>query len=60
MAKMCQGTYPKELQPKQEKVQQIEQRALNHFIEDLLSVCAEQDKHSAGFTSLINKITYSS
>jgi tRNA A-37 threonylcarbamoyl transferase component Bud32 len=44
----------------QEKVQQIEQRALNHFIEDLLSICAEQDKHSAGFTSLINKITYSS
>lgn len=30
----------------QEKVKQIEYRALQHFIDDLLSVCVPQDKHS--------------
>jgi hypothetical protein len=36
----------------QEKVQNIEYRALNHFIDDLLSVCAEEDKKSAAFNAL--------
>jgi len=36
----------------QENVQQIEQRALNHFIDDLLSICAEQDKTSSVFIAL--------
>lgn len=36
----------------QEKVQNIEHRALNHFIDDLLSVCAEEDKKSAAFNAL--------
>lgn len=38
----------------QEKVQQIEQRALNHFIDDLLSVCAQEDRESAVFNALKN------
>lgn len=36
----------------QEKVQQIEHRALHHFIDDLLSVCIEQDRNSDIFKSL--------
>ncbi len=36
----------------QEKVQNIEHRALNHFIDDLLSVCTEEDKKSATFNTL--------
>jgi hypothetical protein len=36
----------------QEKVQKIEHRALNHFIDDLLSVCAEEDRTSADFNAL--------
>jgi hypothetical protein len=36
----------------QEKVQNIEHRALNHFIDDLLSVCAEEDKKSVTFNAL--------
>ncbi|MFT5717527.1 MAG: hypothetical protein ACI9T7_001719 [Oleiphilaceae bacterium] len=36
----------------QEKVQQIERRALNHFIDDLLSVCAEQDRDTSVFNML--------
>jgi len=42
----------------QEKVQQIERRALNHFIEDLLSVCDEQDKVSTAFKGLLESISY--
>ena len=41
----------------QEKVQQIEHRALNHFIEDLLSVCDEQDRTSEEFTTLKDLIS---
>jgi hypothetical protein len=41
----------------QEKVQQIEHRALNHFIDDLLSVCAEEDRTSADFNALKNLIS---
>lgn len=36
----------------QTKVQQIERRALNHFIDDLLSVCAEEDSDSTAFNRL--------
>ncbi len=36
----------------QEKVKKIENKALNHFIDDLLGVCAEQDKTSEAFTAL--------
>lgn len=41
----------------QEKVQQIEHRALNHFIDDLLSVCAEEDRASADFNALKDLIS---
>ena len=40
----------------QEKVQQIEHRALNHFIDDLLSVCAEEDRTSIEFNVLKEQI----
>jgi len=36
----------------QEKVQNIEHRALNHFIDDLLSICAEEDKTSSTLNAL--------
>ena len=36
----------------QEKVQKIERRALNHFIDDLLSICAEEDRENAAFSQL--------
>ena len=36
----------------QEKVQQIERRALSHFIDDLLSICAEEDRESSMFKAL--------
>jgi len=41
----------------QERVQQIERRALNHFIEDLLSVCAEQDRASTQFKVLQKSVS---
>ena len=37
-------------------IQQIEARALNHFIDDLLGVCCEQDKHSEVYKELLKKI----
>lgn len=40
----------------QEKIKQIEQRALSHFIEDLLSVCIEPDKSSPAYRKLQNRI----
>jgi len=40
----------------QEKVQQVERRALRHFIEDLLSVCVEQDHSSETFNRLQNRV----
>ncbi len=36
----------------QEKVKNIESKALNHFIDDLLSICAEQDKTTKAFDTL--------
>jgi len=40
----------------QAKVQQIEHRALNHFIDDLLSICAEEDRTSEAFILLSKQI----
>ena len=37
----------------QQKVKQIEYRALQYFIEDLLSVCSEQDENNEVYQSLI-------
>ncbi|ALO33395.1 protein kinase [Colwellia sp. MT41] len=42
----------------QEKVQQIEHRALNHFIEDLLTICAEEDRASEAFKVLNERVHY--
>ena len=36
----------------QEQIRQIERRALSHFIDDLLSICAEEDKKSESFKVL--------
>jgi Protein kinase domain/Leucine rich repeat len=36
----------------QTKIKKIEKRALQHFIDDLLSICAEKDKDSAAFNRL--------
>ena len=41
----------------QEKIQQIEHRALLHFIEDLLSVCAEEDRTADDFKTLNDLIS---
>ena len=41
----------------QAKIQQIERRALNYFIEDLLSICTEEDKNSHEYTLLANSMT---
>jgi tRNA A-37 threonylcarbamoyl transferase component Bud32 len=41
----------------QVQIQKIEQRALNYFIEDLLSVCAEADKSSSEYSLLAKNIT---
>lgn len=40
----------------QQLIQIIERRALHHFIDDLLSVCRQQDLHSARFKLLQQKI----
>ena len=40
----------------QDKIKEIEHRALNHFIDDLLSVCQEEDKQSDAFKLLRLKI----
>jgi hypothetical protein len=42
----------------QEKVQQIEHRALNYFIDDLLSICAEEDRESSAFKGLKECVSY--
>ncbi|WP_299876168.1 leucine-rich repeat-containing protein kinase family protein [uncultured Cocleimonas sp.] len=41
----------------QAQIKQIERRALNYFIEDLLSVCREEDKTSETYKNLERKIT---
>ncbi|MGF1758664.1 leucine-rich repeat-containing serine/threonine-protein kinase [Photobacterium sagamiensis] len=42
----------------QEQIKQIEHRALHHFIDDLLSICAEEDQHSKKFNLLKQQITH--
>lgn len=37
----------------QAQIQQIEARALNYFVEDLLSVCAEEDKNTEQYQKLV-------
>ena len=41
----------------QAQVQQIERRALNYFIEDLLGVCAEEDKTNDEYQTLVERIS---
>jgi tRNA A-37 threonylcarbamoyl transferase component Bud32 len=41
----------------QAQMQKIERRALNYFIEDLLSICAEEDKDSAEYAFLVERIS---
>ncbi|WP_017220437.1 leucine-rich repeat-containing protein kinase family protein [Moritella dasanensis] len=41
----------------QAQVKQIENRALLHFIDDLLSVCAENDKESEAFKRLLQRVS---
>ncbi|MEO9944721.1 MAG: hypothetical protein ABJH28_14155 [Paraglaciecola sp.] len=40
----------------QAQIIQIERRALGCFIEDLLSVCADEDKSSQQYTELANRM----
>ncbi|WP_281222984.1 leucine-rich repeat-containing protein kinase family protein [Photobacterium sanguinicancri] len=40
----------------QQRIRAIEQRALHHFIDDLLSVCAESDKASEVYQALVKRI----
>lgn len=39
-------------------IQKIEHRALHHFIDDLLSICAEEDQDSNAFTRLKQQIAH--
>jgi serine/threonine protein kinase len=41
----------------QAKIQQIERRALNYFIEDLLSICTEEDKNASEYALLAESMT---
>lgn len=41
----------------QTQIQQIESRALNYFIEDLLAVCSEEDKNATEYALLARSIT---
>jgi hypothetical protein len=41
----------------QQKIKQIEARALSYFIDDLLSICADQDQLSSSFKHLKQRIT---
>lgn len=40
------------------QIQQIEARALSYFIEDLLSVCAAEDKGSHAYQLLVERVTH--
>jgi len=42
----------------QQKIKQIEARALSYFIDDLLSICAEQDRLSSNFKHLKQVISH--
>lgn len=37
-------------------IQAIEKRAYNYFVEDMLSLCLEEDKHSSDYLTLVNSI----
>ena len=37
-------------------IQAIEKRAFNYFVEDMLSLCIEEDKHSPDYLALVNSI----
>jgi hypothetical protein len=41
----------------QTQIKQIEQRALDHFIEDLVSVCAKEDQSSSTYRELMTRAT---
>jgi len=41
----------------QAQIKQIERRALRHFIEDLLSVCATEDQKSDGYNVLLQQLS---
>jgi hypothetical protein len=43
-------------QQQQAQIQQIEHRALNYFIQDLLSVCDERDKDTNEFRRLSESV----
>ena len=43
-------------QKQQAQIKQIEERALDHFIDDLLSICAIDDQHSEQFSVLKQRI----
>ncbi|SIS90475.1 leucine-rich repeat-containing protein kinase family protein [Neptunomonas antarctica] len=45
-------------QKQQAQIKQIEHRALHHFIDDLLSICTEEDKLSTKFMLLKQQITH--
>ena len=42
----------------QAQVKQVEQRALNYFIADLLSICIEKDRNSDSYKRLAQQINY--
>jgi len=44
-------------QKQQAQIKQIEQRALAHFIDDLLSICAIDDQHSEPFSVLKQRVS---
>ena len=41
----------------QVKIKQIEGRALNNFIDDLLSICVEENRHSTEFAILTQRLS---
>ncbi len=42
----------------QAQIKQIERRALDHFIDDLLGICAKQDQHSKMFNLLKSQVSH--
>jgi len=40
----------------QELIKKIERRALHHFIDDLLSICSEQEQGSLQFKAIEQKV----
>jgi hypothetical protein len=50
------STYHMLNEKQQEKIRQIESRALHYFIEDLLSICAEDDQRSSEYRQLKQRV----